>query len=126
MNFIGSLFKFFIVDVLGSVLYFPVWWYTEGFFEIVNWVKRGLSYRWRAYSFSVWMKNFLVPMYGQYDFAGRVVSVFMRFIVLIGRGIAFIAEAFGYLVIVGIWLLLPAFSFLFFFLNIFQGLAKLI
>jgi len=72
------------------------------------------------------MKNFLVPMYGQFYFAGRVVSVFMRFIVLIGRGIAFIAEAFGYLVIVGIWLLLPAFSFLFFFLNIFQGLAKLI
>ncbi len=125
MNFIGSLFQFFLVDVLGSVLYFPVWWYTEGFFEVIGFVRQRLGYRWRAYSFALWMKNFFVPMYGQYDLAGRVVSVFMRFIVLIGRGVAFVFEAFGYFLVTGAWLLLPAVAFLFFFLNLFQGFANL-
>lgn len=126
MIFFGSFFQFIFADVLGSALYFLVWWYTEGFFEIVNQVKQRLHYRWRAYSFSVWLKNFFVPMYGQYDFAGRAVSVIMRFFVLIGRGIAFIAEAAGFTLAACIWLLLPALSLLFFFLNIFQGVANLI
>lgn len=126
MNFLSSLFQFLFVDVIGSVLYFPIWWYTEGFFEVVNWSRRSLAYRWRAYSFALWLKNFFVPMYGQYDWAGRLVSVFMRFVVLIGRGIAFIAEAIGYLFIIALWLALPAFAFLFFFLNLFQGLANLV
>lgn len=125
MNFVSSLVKFFAVDVVGSALYFPVWWYTEGFFEVINAVKRALAYRWRAYSFGVWMRNFFVPMYGQYDLAGRAVSVFMRLVVLIGRGVAFIAEAVGYFIATGLWLMLPTLAFLFFFLNLFQGIAKL-
>jgi len=124
MNFVSSFFQFFFVDVLGSVIYFPIWWYTEGFFDVIRWVRRSLGYRWRAYSFAVWMKNFFVPMYGQYDIAGRVVSVFMRLVVLIGRGVAFVLEALAYFFLTAFWLLLPAMAFLFFFLNFFQRLAN--
>ncbi|MEN9558024.1 MAG: hypothetical protein RL141_393 [Candidatus Parcubacteria bacterium] len=52
-----------------------------------------LRYRARAYALGIWIRNFFVPMYGQYDWAGRLVSVFMRFVVLVGRGIALGVEA---------------------------------
>jgi hypothetical protein len=126
MNFFSSLVQFLFVDLLGSVLYFPIWWYTEGFFEVVKWAKKSLQYRWRAYSFSVWFRNFFVPMYGQYDLAGRVVSVFMRLVVLIGRAIAFVVEALLYVAALGAWLALPALSFLFFFLNFFTGIVNVL
>lgn len=123
MNFFSSLAQFLFVDLLGSVLYFPIWWYTEGLFEMLRKIMAALSYRWRAYSFSVWLSNFFVPMYGQYDIAGRIVSVFMRFVVLIGRAIALLVEALLYLVGLILWLFLPALAFLFFFMNLFTGLA---
>lgn len=126
MNFIGSLVKFFSVDLIGSVLYFPIWWYTEGLFGVTRFTKERLAYRWRAYSFVVWIENFFVPMYGQYDLAGRVVSVFMRLMVLFGRGIAFIVEGLWYGCLMLLWLCLPALAFLFFFLNLFQGMVNLL
>ena len=88
-------------------------------------VRERLQYRWRAYSFALWLKHFFVPMYGQYDFAGRVVSVFMRLAVLLGRGVAFFFEVFAYGALMVFWLGLPLITFVFFFVNLFQGFMKL-
>jgi len=56
----------------------------------------------------VWLKNLFVPMYGQYDFTGRLISFFVRFVQIIGRivimaiwGIILFAWLF-------VWILLPA------------------
>lgn len=73
----------------------------------MNWMRRELEYRVRAYAFRVWIKNFFVPMYGQHDWTGRIISVFMRFFVLIGRAIALVIEALLYAVFIVIWALAP-------------------
>jgi hypothetical protein len=117
----GPVFKYFIIDLAGSVIRFPVWWYTTGFRAVVGWVTRSLSYRWKSYAFGIWARNFFVPMYGQHDVTGRLVSVFMRFVVLVGRLIAFGAETFAYLVLATVWVLAPAAFLLLFLSNFYQG-----
>ncbi|MBU1349143.1 hypothetical protein KJ781_03695 [Patescibacteria group bacterium] len=103
----GAVAKLLIVDLFGSVAWFPVWWYTKGLERVFVWVRRSLQYRAASYAFRIWIKNMLVPMYGQYDWTGRLVSVFMRIIVLIGRSVAFVAEALVYGIGIIAWIAAP-------------------
>ncbi|MCR4278948.1 MAG: hypothetical protein NUV81_03550 [bacterium] len=113
----GGLAKFVVFDLIGSIVWFPAWWYTTGLRQLLQWVGRSLRYRVRAYGFSIWIKNFFVPMYGQYDISGRLISVLMRFVVLIGRSIALLVEAIIYLGAVFLWLVSPIAIILFLLLN---------
>lgn len=103
----GAVARLLIVDLLGSVAWFPMWWYTKGFQRVVNAAAHALQYRASSYAFGIWLKNFFVPMYGQHDLAGRAVSVFMRTVVLIGRLIAFVAEAAVYGLGLFAWMAAP-------------------
>jgi len=103
----GAVARLLLVDLIGSVAWFPVWWYTKGFQRMVNAASRALQYRAASYSFRIWVKNFFVPMYGQHDWAGRLVSVFMRFIVLVGRSIAYVVEAAVYGLGLFVWIAAP-------------------
>lgn len=102
-----ALLRLFLSETVGSIIRFPFWWYTEGLIEAARWCARGLRYRWESAGIAVWLSNFFVPMYGQYDLAGRLVSVVMRFVVLIGRLIGLIAEAVGYTLLLAAWVILP-------------------
>lgn len=110
---IGAVSRLLFVDFLGSVLWFPAWWYTEGLAMAARKAFDALRYRARAYAFGIWIRNFFSPMYGQYDLTGRLVSVFMRTVVLIGRLIAITIEAAVYAVGLVVWLALPIVSLLF-------------
>jgi hypothetical protein len=104
---VGAITKLVGVDVIGSLVWFPVWWYTSGLFRIIKGAKNALNLRLREYGFAIWIKNFFNPMYGQYDVTGRIVSVFMRLVVLIGRIIALVVEAVLYVLGVCLWILAP-------------------
>ncbi len=106
--------KLLVGETIGSVLHFPIWWYTEGFVEAARWSWRGLNYRWRSAGLTVWLQNLFVPMYGQYDWSGRAISLFMRIVVLIFRLISIFVEAIGYLLLLICWALAPALSLVFF------------
>ena len=116
---VGEAVRFVAVEWIGSLLRFPIWWYGDGFAEVARWIIRSLNYRLKSYSFGVWLQNFFTPMYGQYDITGRLVSVFMRFVVLVGRLIAFFFESLAYLVIALAWLALPVVALSGLFANVF-------
>ena len=66
------------IEFLFDLIYFPVWWYTGG-------VKHAFKYCIHLFKSGnanlapgLWLKNILVPMFGQSDFQGRLVSFFMR------------------------------------------------
>jgi hypothetical protein len=103
----GAVAQLVFVDLLGSVAWFPVWWYTTGLVRVITRAGAGLTYRSRQYGLKIWLANFFVPMYGQYDLTGRLVSVFMRFVVLVGRLIALCAEAIGWGVLIALWVAAP-------------------
>lgn len=107
---IGTVAKMLFVDLLGSIFWFPVWWYTVGLKKVATAAYQSLRYRSQSYGFRIWLKNFFVPMYGQYDLVGRLVSVFMRLVVFIGRGIAFMVEVLIYGMGILLWMLVLPFA----------------
>lgn len=105
-NFFVSLGKV-IAQIIGEVLYFPIWWYSVGFVRQVKNVFNIWRGEEEALGFSVWAKNIFTPMYGQYDWAGRLISFFVRLVQVIFRGavlLIFLALA---LLALLIWLALP-------------------
>lgn len=118
---VGSVAQLLFVDLLGSVAWFPVWWYTAGFALAAQKALAMLRYRANAYAFKVWIRNFFTPMYGQYDWTGRLVSVFMRFVVLVGRSIAIVVEATVYGVGLIMWAAAPVVAALMLIINFAGG-----
>ena len=103
----GAVSKLLFRDFVGSLFWFPIWWYTTGIKRVVTGSLRTLVFRWREYGLQIWLRNFFVPMYGQYDLTGRFVSILVRFAVLIARLVAIVAEALFYVVISIAWILAP-------------------
>lgn len=70
---------------LADALTFPWWWYTRGLRRVLRWAGRTLRGWERAVGLRLWLKSLFVPMFGQTDWQGRIVSFSMRFAVLFGR-----------------------------------------
>lgn len=121
---VGTVAQLVFVDVIGSILWFPVWWYTTGFLWVASAALRALRYRAQAYAFVVWIRNFFVPMYGQYDWEGRIISVFMRTVVLVGRLIAFAVEAVIYAAGILAWCVVPPMAMILAFENGIVGIVS--
>lgn len=96
-----------ILQILGEILYFPLWWYTVGFGRLVKGAWRFLRNQEINLGFSVWLKNIFVPMYGQRDIAARLISFMVRTVQVIARGIALIFWLVVVLLILVFWLIFP-------------------
>ncbi len=118
---VGMVVSYVVFDVIGSVVRFPLWWYSAGALGVARWLGQGLGYRWRGYAIGLWTRSFFVPMYGATDWAGRLVSMVMRFVVIVARLFAFAIEAMISGLIVLVWLAAPL-IFTFFFLDSFSRL----
>lgn len=112
-----------ILKTLAEIIYFPIWWYSFGLVEIIKKGWRFFIERERALGFRVWLKNILVPMYGQYDMAGRIISFFIRLVQVIARGIFLIFWLVLVIASILLWLAVPIFLFiaLFFQIGSFYG-----
>src|SRR3989344_9322023 len=83
--------RYIIVDLVGDIIYFPLWWYTQGLKKVVLSFFFNLQSTARNLALRLLLLNILKPMFGQYDRAGRVISFFMRLVILIGRLLYFAA-----------------------------------
>ena len=104
--------RFVFVELIGEIIYFPLWWYTRG-------AKKAFLYFWHALidaeknlAVWVWISNIFRPMYNQNDWQSQIISFVMRVIQIIIRSIALaiwtVVLAIGYI----IWLGLPVFILL--------------
>lgn len=98
-----------IIDLLWHLVYFPVWWYTSGFKHALLYCFGLLKYGNGYLAPGLWIQNLFVPMFGQSDWQGRIVSVFMRFVNIIGRGLALLIWTAVVAVIFSLWLVWPIF-----------------
>jgi hypothetical protein len=98
-----------LLEFSGKLLYFPIWWYSVGLFKKLRSLFLFIKGREKELGFSVWLKNIFVPMYGQKDITGRLISFMIRFFQVIVRGLILI-----------FWIIL---SFLMFLLWIFFPIA---
>lgn len=106
-----SIFKqsltFFWKDILGDFFAFPLWWYSSGTLRVIHIIMDRASRFAGTLSLRIWVKNLFVPMYAQYDLAGRIISFVLRVVVLIYRFVIFILWLIVLLAFLGAWLFGP-------------------
>ncbi len=95
------------INTLYDIMRFPVWWYSRGlkriFFNVQNTIKDGNE----ILGVSLWFKNLLTPMYGQFDIAGRLISFFIRIFVAIFRLVIFILWILLSISVLIFWITIP-------------------
>lgn len=102
-----SAVKFIVTDFLGDFVYFPIWWETHGVVRIVRWALLNLRGSAARLGLAVWLKNLFVPMYGQYDMGGRLVSFFMRFFQIIFRFSLLLILFVIFFLLILLWIVAP-------------------
>jgi hypothetical protein len=105
----GKIFLMVLIDEIKTVLYFPIWWYSRGLLEMIKRAEGFIIDVEQVLGFWVWVKNLFVPMFGQRDFSGRVISFFLRLFQIFVKGLVLVLVIVMVIVLVIVWLLLPIF-----------------
>jgi hypothetical protein len=103
----GAVAKFVLKDFFGSIIGFPVWWFTRGFVYFAGVYSRTLKGFANQFAVGVWVKNIFVPMYGSYDWSGRIISFFVRVAQIIVRGFVMLLITIVLTTIFLAWIALP-------------------
>lgn len=98
-----------LVDELRAILYFPFWWYSQGLLNVIKKCGQTINDFQETLGFMIWVKNLFVPMFGQRDIAGRIISFFLRIVQIIFRGIVVLLFAILNLIFIICWIILPIF-----------------
>ena len=77
-----------LLEAILDIFYFPIWWYTKGAAHALRWCFNLLKTGNANLAPGLWLANLFVPMFGQYDFQGRLVSFFMRLAQIFARSVA--------------------------------------
>lgn len=99
-----------IINEIRTILYFPIWWYSKGLVKMLKGTSNFITGMENTIGFWIWVKNLFVPMFGQQDIAGRIISFFLRLFQIIVKGFVMLVIMLAALVIVIIWLILPPFA----------------
>ena len=105
---IVQAFKSLILDMIGEILYFPIWWYSRGLLNILNYFISSIRDTNRNLALTLLFKSLFKPMFGVQDRSGRIISLFMRLILVLARLLIFILLLFFYVLVVLFWAVLPA------------------
>lgn len=98
-----------IIQFLWNILYFPIWWYSQGLWSVIKWVGHFLQRRLQSTGLLVWVKNLFTPMFGQRDIAGKLISFFVRLIQIGVRSIMMAFWCVYALAALCLWLIAPLF-----------------
>jgi len=101
------IFQRLIIEALLDAIYFPVWWYTRGIGHAAGYCFKLLKSSNASLGPGLWLANIFTPMYGQYDWQGRIISFFMRVVQVIFRSIALFIVAIFYFILFLMWIVAP-------------------
>ncbi|MFH1712917.1 MAG: hypothetical protein ABH896_01900, partial [Candidatus Jacksonbacteria bacterium] len=101
------MFKYILKHIILDTLYFPIWWYSKGLLKILRWAKESLKDAERMAGLKIWIKAMFKPMFQDYTREGRIVSFFMRFVLLIFKLLMVIIWTAVLGLVILIWLGLP-------------------
>ena len=94
-------------EITRDIIMFPFWWYSRGFFQVLKGLINFLKYREKGLALRVWVKNFWKPMYGQHDWQGRLISIFMRLVQIIFRSIVMVFWLIVASLLLVAWVIIP-------------------
>jgi len=96
-----------LLETIIDILLFPFWWYTRGAWRAVLYCARLFKYGNESLNPGLWLKNIFVPMFGQYDIQGRIISFLMRFAQIIARSIGLFLWLIVCVALFFCWLAIP-------------------
>lgn len=99
--------------VASDIILFPVWWYSRGLLLVWRWSWQTLQDYAEYFALRIWIQNLFVPMFGQYDWQSRLISVVMRIVQIVGRGLFLLGILFGLIILNMLYLAMPMCSMLF-------------
>jgi len=99
--------RYLLLDLVGDLLYWPIWWYTVGLKSMLVKRRQALWEMSEILALRLLVLNIFQPMYAQYDREGRIISFFIRIIILLFRGIIFLFFVLLQIVILIVWIVLP-------------------
>ena len=103
------VFQRITLEFFLDFLYFPIWWYTAGAKRAVLFCVRLVQDGNNLMAPGLWLRNIFVPMFGQWDWQGRLVSFFMRLANVIGRSLGLLIWLAAVSVLFLGWLAWPIF-----------------
>lgn len=98
-----------LIDILKEIFLFPFWWYSIGLIKFIISLRNFIVNREKGLALFVWIKNIFVPMYGQRDFQGIIISIFIRTLQIIIRSIIMFFWLIVVIALFWVWLLAPIF-----------------
>jgi len=100
-----------VVELVGDIIFFPLWWYSKGLFDFLKSQLQFLENRQKGLALAVWIKNIFKPMFGQNDWQGKLISVIMRIFQIIIRSIAMMFWILVSFLLIIFWISLPVLIF---------------
>ena len=77
-----------LLEAILDIFYFPIWWYTKGALHALRWCFNLLKLGNENLAPGLWLANLFVPMFGQFDWQGRIFSFLMRLAQIFARAVA--------------------------------------
>ena len=108
-NIAYTSFRYVLVDLIGDILYWPLWWYSKGLVKTGLFCLREIKAQEERLGILIWIRNIFTPMFGQYDIEGRLISFFIRLVQIIVRIILLAVWAILMLAILLVWIVFPIF-----------------
>ncbi len=102
-----SVIKYVFGELIGDVLYAPLWWYGRGFIYFLDRLRARLIGFEHRIGLGFWISNLGKPMYGQYDLVSKIISFFIRLALLFAKLILFLGYLVWLLFLALLWLILP-------------------
>lgn len=111
-HIIIATLKYIAIEIIWDIIYFPIWWYTKGLKKVANYcIQSAIFHINRRLALGIWLKSIFKPMYGDYTREGRIISFFMRLIVLLWKLVAVLLWLIVlFLLFIG-WIILPLIIF---------------
>lgn len=95
------------MSLILDLIYFPVWWYTEGFKKRWVFVIKQIKIGYRNLALKILLLNLFKPMYGEYSWQGRIISFFARLIMLLWRTLEMLIWIILVFSLLIIWVIAP-------------------
>lgn len=106
--FVGAI-KYIAIEILWDIVYFPIWWYSKGLARVGRYCLNSANFHLhRKLALGLWFRSMFKPMYGDYTKEGRIISFFMRIVVLVWKLLSVFVWFIILLIIFIAWVILPA------------------
>lgn len=94
-------------DILKSIIFFPVWWYTGGVVAVIEYLITQVKSLSQSFRLTVLFRYLLKPMYGQTDIWSRILSVPVRIVHFLILLVVTCAYTVFLSLLVMVWIVLP-------------------